>query len=77
MPGVATFSASTSFARASSRVLPNCAEFSTSMRDTTSAPDFEMAATILSCWRCRFSALAAPRTLQPSRTVMGLPARSV
>ncbi len=61
------FRASTSLARASSRFLPNCAEFSISMRVTTSAPDLVMAATILSCWRWRFSALAAPRASQPPR----------
>ena len=70
------FRASTSAARASSRFLPNWAEFSTSISVTTSAPA-QMAATILSCWRLKFSAFAAPRTSQPPLTVMGLPSRSV
>ena len=61
-----------------SRSMPKAAEFSISSSDTTSAPRLLIAATILSCWRFRFSALAAPRgpLLVHELTVTLTPARS-
>jgi hypothetical protein len=62
---------------ASSRSLPNAAEFSISSRETTSASSALIAATIFVSWRSRLSCVAAPRASQPLLTVSGVPERSV
>jgi hypothetical protein len=79
--------AATSVAVASSAFSPRLAEFSISMRPTTSAPMALIAATVLTCWRARFSSFHAPRGPLTSvgglpgiwqrLTVIGLPTRSL
>ncbi len=78
-PPAAALSASTSLPIAKSRFLPNWTEFSISSSETMLASSLLMAATILSCWRSRFSTFAAPRgpLFVQELTVIGLPARSV
>ena len=75
----AALSAVTRVCRAWSRSLPNLTEFSISSSETIEASRVLMAATILACWRWRFTSFAAPRgPLSPqSFAVIALPSRSV
>ena len=72
-----SFSAATRVAVASSGVSPRRAEFSISIRPTTSASVEEIASTILDSWRSKLVSSQAPRGRQPPRTLVPSPSMLV